>query len=273
MMKKICEFLTYYAMLFSVERAKERGSFPLFEKSDYRNGLLPVEGFYHKELWSLNWDYLVEQILKYGIRNFEVTTIAPTGSIAMLADTSFSIEPEFALVYEKRVSVGSYFYIEEELEKELKRIRLWNEELIKKIHENGGSVQGIEEIPEEIKKVFITALDIPWWDHIRMQAIAQMWITTSISKTINMPFWSSIEDVEKAFLFAYRSGCKGITIYREASREKQVFYTGGFSSKDRILENIRLVRNRTLEILKKFGIDFSVWKKEEKEKKRYWISF
>ena len=81
--KKVCEHLTYFAMLASAERARQRGVFPEYEKSSYVKGELPVEGFYHRELWSLNWEKLRELILKHGIRNVELTTIAPTGSISM----------------------------------------------------------------------------------------------------------------------------------------------------------------------------------------------
>ncbi|HIP66563.1 MAG TPA: adenosylcobalamin-dependent ribonucleoside-diphosphate reductase, partial [Candidatus Nanopusillus sp.] len=262
--RKVSEWLTYYAMLESVERAKERGVFPLYDKTTYKDGELPVEGYYHKELWTLDWDYLVEQIKKYGIRNVEVTSIAPTGSISMLVDTSSGIEPQFALVYEKRVTVGVFYYVDQELEKQLKEKGLYNEEILKKISENGGSVQGIKELPEDIRKVFITALDIPWWDHVRAQAVAQLWITTSISKTINMPSWVDQEDVLKAYLFAYKSGCKGTTIYRDGSKSVQVYYAPAEASKNRIVEVLKMIRNgvinnKTVEIMKDLGIEPPKW--------------
>jgi len=253
-MRKVSEWLTYYSMLESVERAKERGTFLLYDKTTYKDGELPVEGYYHKELWTLDWNYLVEQIKKYGIRNLEVTSVAPTGSISMLVDVSSGIEPQYALVYEKKVTAGEFYYVDIEFERQLKERGLYKEEILEKIAKNGGSVQGIEEIPEDMRKVFVTALDIPWWDHIRAQAVVQLWITTSISKTINMPNWVEPEDVLKAYLLAYRMGCKGITIYREGSKSKQVYYAPTEASKRRIKEVLKFIKegkinNKTLNIM------------------------
>lgn len=264
MVAKITEYLTYYSMLESVERAKTRGVFEKYNETSYKDGEIPVEGYYHRELWTLDWDYLVEQIKKYGIRNVEVTSIAPTGSISMLADTSSGIEPIYALVYEKRVTAGVFYYVDPEFEKKLKERGLYNEEILKKINDNGGSLLGLKEIPDELKRVFLTALDIPWWDHIRMQAVSQLWITTSISKTINMPSWVTPEDVEKSYLLAYKMGCKGITIYRDGSKSAQVYVTTAEASKQRIADYLRLVRekkinNNTLEILSLYNIELPSW--------------
>jgi ribonucleoside-diphosphate reductase alpha chain len=256
---KVTEFLTYYAMFYSVERAKERGTFPLYEQTSYKKGEMPIEGFYHKEIWSLNWEELRQNILKYGIRNVEVTSIAPTGSISMFFDVSSGIEPQFSLVFEKRVTVGRFFYTDIELERQLKKEGFYNDAILKKIAENGGSMQGIEEIPENLRKVFVTALDIPWWDHVRAQAVAQLWITTSISKTINMPSFATVEDVLEAYITAYKMGCKGITIYREGSKSKQVLYTPSQSEEKRIVEVIRLIPNDTLKIMKRLGLKEPRW--------------
>jgi len=146
-MRKAAEYLTFYAYKYSVEAAKKRGTFPLYEKSRYKDGELPVEGFYHREIWTLPWDELVEEIKKHGVRNGMVTTCPPTGSVSMIADTSSGIEPIFALVYKKSVTVGEFYYVDPVFEAELKKRGLWSDEILKKISDNYGSVQGLEEIP------------------------------------------------------------------------------------------------------------------------------
>ncbi|HEC89406.1 MAG TPA: hypothetical protein ENI44_02355 [Thermoplasmatales archaeon] len=151
-----------------------------------------------------------------------VTTNAPTGSISMIADTSNGIEPMFALVYEKKVSAGSFFYVDSVFEEKLRELGLYNDEILKRISENYGSIQGLEEIPKELQEVFVTSMDIHWLDHLVAQAILQRAITDSISKTINMPNDVSIEDVKQAYLIAHELGCKGVTVYRDGSKTKQV---------------------------------------------------
>ncbi len=269
MMRKISEFITFNAMLKSCELAKERGVFPLYEKSAYPNDL-PVEGFYQKEIWTQNWDELIEKIKENGIRNAEVTTIAPTGSLSMLFDVSSGIEPQYALVFEKVVTIGSFYYTDLEFENQLKLAGLYDDYILKKIKENGGSVQGLKEIPEEMRKVFVTALDIPWWDHVRAQAEIGKWVCAATSKTINMPNWVLPEDVKNAFLFAYKLGCKGITVYRDGSKSKQVLYSPPAEVKNRQKEVIRLIKNKTLEIMKNFGIEVpEFWNYEEERPKPF----
>jgi ribonucleoside-diphosphate reductase alpha chain len=202
-MRKATEYLTFYAYRQSVETAKKRGPFPLYEKTKYKDGELPVEGFYHREIWNLPWDELVEDIKRYGVRNGMVTTCPPTGSVSMISDTSSGIEPIFALVYKKSVTVGEFYYVDPVFEAELKKRGLWSDELLKKISDNYGSVQGIEEIPEDIQRVFVTAMDVHWLDHVLAQANIQLWLTDSASKTINMPNDATVEDVKAAYILAY----------------------------------------------------------------------
>ncbi len=258
-MRESFEHITYYSMWHSVQRAKERGTFDEYEESSYVKGEMPVEGYYHKEIWTLDWEKLKEEIQKYGIRNVETTTIAPTGSISMFFDASSGIEPQYALAFEKRVTVGTFYYTDIEFERQLKERGLYTNEILKKVAENGGSVQGIEEIPEDMRKVFVTALDIPWWDHVRAQGVMQLWVTTSISKTINMPQWVDSEDVLKAYITAHEMGCKGVTIYRDGSKTSQVYVAQGDVSRKRIEETIKLVKNETIEILKEMGIEPPEW--------------
>jgi len=150
----------------------------------------------------------------------------------MICDTSAGIEPQFALVYRKSVSVGDFYYVDQEFEKELKRRDIYNEEILRKIAENGGSIQDIEEIPEDMKEVFVVASDIHWVDHILAQAVIQRWITNSISKTINMPSVVGWKEVRGAIVLAHELGCKGITIYRDRSLSMQVYITQSSKAKE-----------------------------------------
>jgi ribonucleoside-diphosphate reductase alpha chain len=266
-MSRLAEFIAYHAYLASVELAKERGPFPLYWDSAYPRGELPIEGFYHPEEWTLNWNKLIEGMKKHGIRNSHVTTVAPTGSISMLVDVSSGLEPQFALVYEKRVTVGTFYYIDVEFERQLKERGLLNDAILKKVAENGGSVQGIEEIPEDMRRVFLVAYDIPWWDHVRAQYEFQKWVDASVSKTINMPAWVTVDDVLKAYLFAYKLGLKGITIYRDTSKSAQVLVT----PTQRLSRYIALTPNKTLELMRSLGIEppaVSVQEIEDVERKK-----
>ncbi len=268
-MRRVTEYLTYFAMMESVERAKERGTFPLYTESSYLKGEMPVEGYYHPEWWHLDWDRLKDGVMRHGLRNAEVTTIAPTGSISMIADVSSGIEPQFALVYEKRVSVGSFFYVDRELERQLKENGLYHEKLLKEIADNGGSLQGIEppegreDVFRRMQEVFLVAYDIPWWDHVRAQAEIAKWICAAVSKTINMPNWVSISDVEKAYLFAHRLGLKGITVYRDGSKAAQVLVTPS----QRKGEYVIRTRNQTLKMMEMLGIELPQLRKAPVEEK------
>ena len=242
-MRKIAETLAYHATLASIELAEKRGSFPEFEKSEYKNGKLPFRGVY-EENKIYDWNEISEKVKK-GIRNVGLISIAPTGSISMIADTSASIEPQFSLVYEKEVSIGKFYYVDQELEIQLKERNLYNEKIIKKIAENGID---IEEIPEDMKWYFVTAHEIPWQDHLRAQYEFSFWVDNSISKTINMPSFVSWKDVFNAFIFAYKLGLKGVTIYREGSRNAPI----KISLK---IESYKYQNEKTLELMKKLGIE------------------
>ena len=222
LLRKLAEHLTYYTLKESIKLGQERGLFESFEKSGYVNGEMPVDGFYEKDCWTLDWSGLSEELKSLGLRNSMVTTNAPTGSISMIANTSNGVEPVFALVFEKRVAVGNFFYVDEIFEKELKKRGLYSEHILKKISENYGSVQGLDEIPQDMQDVFVTSMDIHWLDHLLAQAEAQKWITDSISKTINMPNEATVEDVRQSYLLAHEFGCKGVTVYRDGSKGIQV---------------------------------------------------
>jgi ribonucleoside-diphosphate reductase alpha chain len=240
-MSKIMEFIAYHAYKASAALASERGEFPLFPSSSYASGILPIEGFHHREWWTQDWDE-VSKLVRNGVRNSHLTTVAPTGSISMIYDVSAGLEPQFALVYEKHVTVGKFYYVDIELERQLKERGLYNEELLRKIAENGGSVQGIEAVPEDMREVFVTARELPWWDHLRAQWEIQKWVDSAVSKTINMPASATVEDVLNAYVTAERIGLKGITVFRDTSKGVQVLHAKPVSS-------VTIKPNRTLEVL------------------------
>jgi ribonucleoside-diphosphate reductase alpha chain len=223
---KLSEALTYYSMEESVALAKSRGEFPLCAKTEYPEGKIPVAGYYErpKESHSYEWDALVEKIKQNGIRNVLTTTVAPTGTLSMIADCSNGMEPAFALVFEKRVTVGRFFYTNKIVEQALKDNGLYNDEILEKIADNYGSLKGIPEIPQWMQDVFVTAMDIHWADHLMAQGVWQDWIGNAIAKTINMPYDVTAEDVKSAYLLAHEIGLKGITVYRDGSRHTQVLH-------------------------------------------------
>ncbi|MDQ4022513.1 MAG: adenosylcobalamin-dependent ribonucleoside-diphosphate reductase [Thermoproteota archaeon] len=234
-MYKLAEAISYYSMEESVAIAKVRGPFPLFKETDYVKGKIPIAGYYElpTETHAYNWDSLIKKIQKHGIRNSWTSTIAPTGTLSMIADTSNGVEPMFALVFEKRVTVGRFFYTNRIFENVLKESGLYNDEILAKIANNYGSVRGLAEIPEWIQKTFVTAIDIHWTDHIMAQAVWQKWIGNAIAKTINMPGDVTAEDVKYAYLLSHELGLKGVTVYRDGSRHEQVLHITGNESKEK----------------------------------------
>ncbi|MEM2955539.1 MAG: vitamin B12-dependent ribonucleotide reductase, partial [Nitrososphaerales archaeon] len=159
------------------------------------------------------------------LRNASLTTIAPTGSISIIAGCSSGIEPLFAVCYTRNVLEGQKLIeINPLFEKMAKMEGFYSEELIEKIAEKG-SLRQIDGIPEHFKRIFVTAHDItPEW-HVRMQAAFQKYTDNAVSKTVNFPNNAKVDDVRKVYMLAYRSGCKGVTVYRDASREEQVLET------------------------------------------------
>ena len=199
---EIMEFVTEEAAQASQGLAVERGAFPAFEGSIYDAPGAP------------------------GIRNASCTTIAPTGTLSIIAGCSSGIEPLFALSYKRHILDGDEFievnpYFEEVARKE----GFYSEELMRKLAD-GVSLQEIEEVPDNIKRVFVTAHEItPEW-HVRMQAAFQRHTHNAVSKTVNFPREATLEDVARVYMLAYEEGVKGITIYRDGSREGQVLTTG-----------------------------------------------
>ncbi len=196
--EKLMSFIQRESHFASQQLAEERGVFP-------------------------NWKGSVWEKKGIKMRNATTTTIAPTGTISIIAGCSSGIEPVYALAF-KRMNIldgEEFFEVNPIFEEVLKKLGLYNDEILSKIAEEG-SIQEINEIPENIRRVFKCALDIsPEW-HVRMQASFQKYTDNAVSKTINMPNHATKRDVEMAFLLAYELGCKGITVYRDGSREEQV---------------------------------------------------
>jgi ribonucleoside-diphosphate reductase alpha chain len=199
MAEEVMQFIQKESDIASAKLAETRGVFPAYKGSIYDK---PGE---------------------IKPRNGARTTIAPTGTIAMLADTSSGCEPLFALTYSKNTIEGKrMFQSSPYFEAALKKRGLYSEELLEQIQANGGSIQNMDSIPADLKKVFVVAGDItPLW-HLKIQASFQKYVDNAISKTINFPNSATIEDVRNAYLTAHSIGCRGITIYRDGSREKQI---------------------------------------------------
>jgi len=196
--EKIMEFINVEAKKASYELAKIRGPFPNFKGSVYDTG---------KE----------EDV----IRNSTRTTIAPTGTISIIAGASSGIEPLFAISFLRKTPQFELLEVNPLFEEIAREEGFYTIELMKRIAKRG-SIQDVEGIPDDIKKVFITAMDLSPEDHVRMQAIFQKHTNNAVSKTVNFPFTASVEDVMNVFLLAYKLGCKGTTIYRDGSRDIQV---------------------------------------------------
>jgi ribonucleoside-diphosphate reductase alpha chain len=271
-MNKLAEAVSYLSMDESVAIAKSRGPFPMFKDTDYVKGKIPVAGYYEMptETHTYDWATLIEKIRKSGIRNSWTSTIAPTGTLSMIADTANGVEPVFALVYEKRVTVGRFFYTDKVFENVLKENGLYSDEILTKIANNYGSVRGIAEIPEWMQRTFVTAIDIHWMDHIMAQAVWQKWISNAIAKTINMPGDVTAEDVKCSYLLSHELGLKGVTVFRDGSRQEQVLHITGKNTgekqftvrpsryvADYIQNSIHesYVREQMLKILKESGVD------------------
>ncbi len=222
LMEELMEFINYHSKIASIELAKERGSLPYYNKSFYPEGKLPFSAFNDRKSWHFEWDKVADMIKRYGVRNGYTTVIAPTGSISMIAGCSSGVEPIYSLVFEKHVKVGSFYYIDPVFERVMTEEGLFGEDLLMDVTDHGGSIQRITYIPEDLKRVYITAMDIRPEDHIRALAAFQRWTDSSISKTNNFPANATVEDMRESYLLAYRLGCKDVTVFRDTSIKGQV---------------------------------------------------
>ena len=221
-MEQLMEFVNYHSKVASIELAKERGPLPYYHKSFYPEGELPFAGFKDRKSWHFDWNKISEMIKQHGIRNGYTTVIAPTGSISMIAGCSSGIEPVYSLVFEKHVKVGSFYYIDPVFERVMTEEGLFGDDLLRDVNDHGGSIQRISYIPNDLKRVYITAMDIRPDDHIRALAAFQKWTDSSISKTNNFPADATVEDMRASYLLAYKLGCKDVTVFRDTSIKGQV---------------------------------------------------
>ncbi|MFP4164241.1 MAG: vitamin B12-dependent ribonucleotide reductase [Chitinispirillaceae bacterium] len=200
--EKIMKFIQEEALKVSAYLARERGTFP-----NYKGSIYDKEGGLE-------------------LRNATVTTIAPTGTISMIAGCSSGVEPLFAIVYEKNVLDGKKLL---EIHPSFKRVAqeegFFSEELMQMVAECG-SLNKIYGIPKRIRDVFVTSHDIePRW-HVKLQAAFQKYTDNAVSKTVNFRHEATVQDVEEVFRYAYETDCKGVTVYRDGSRQNQVLTSG-----------------------------------------------
>lgn len=218
--EKLMDFVSTEARIGSMELAQERGAFPEYPQSTFA---AKKEGPY---------------------RNATVTTIAPTGTLSIIAGCSSGIEPLFALCFarnvmdgERLVEVNPYF------EEALKVSGAYSTKLMEEVA-NKGSVANMDFLPEELRDIFVTAMDIdPIW-HLKMQAAFQDNTDNAVSKTVNLPNSASVDDIRRIYWLAYELGCKGVTVYRDGSKSVQVLYTHDSEKKEQIADDNRLVLDR-----------------------------
>ena len=213
--EQVMSFVSKEARKASSELAAERGVFPNFKGSIYDR---------HDGM---------------EIRNATVTTIAPTGTLSIIASCSSGVEPLFAISYVKRVMDGAELVeVNPYFEKIAREREFYSDDLMRNIADKG-SVRDIPEVPADVRHIFCTALDIdPVW-HVRMQAAFQRFTDNAVSKTVNFPEDATTEDVRLVYELAYREGCKGCTIYRYGSRDAQVLNVSG---KDKKAAEAKVVR-------------------------------
>ena len=195
----IMKFISQAAREASARLGEERGSFPLFEESRLKS-------------WS-------------AMRNATVTTIAPTGTISIIAGTSSGIEPLFALAFVRRVLEGARLLEVSPLFEGAAAARgIYTSEMKAELARKGTAAD-MAGVPQDLKDLFVTALDIPPEQHVRIQAAFQKYTDNAVSKTVNLPESATVDDVLKVYNLAYELGCKGVTVFRYGSRS-QVLYLG-----------------------------------------------
>lgn len=221
---QIIEFIDYESKCESIELSKERGRFANFKGSIYDSEHYLYNKYKDKSAGKISdeqWKELDNKIKKFGIRNATTTCIAPTGTISMIAGASGGIEPLFGLVFSRLILDNTEMLeINPIFKNYMIKHNLYSEELMKKIAIDG-SIAHINNIPENVKKIFVTAHDVtPYW-HVKMQAAFQLHTDNAVSKTVNFVESATRDDIKKTYILAYKSHLKGITVYRNNSRTFQ----------------------------------------------------
>lgn len=221
---QIIEFIDYESKCESIELSKERGRFANFKGSIYDSEHYLYNKYKDKSAGKISdeqWKELDNKIKKFGIRNATTTCIAPTGTISMIAGASGGIEPLFGLVFSRLILDNTEMLeINPIFKNYMIKHNLYSEELMKKIAIDG-SIAHINNISENVKKIFVTAHDItPYW-HVKMQAAFQLHTDNAVSKTVNFVESATRDDIKKTYILAYKSHLKGITVYRNNSRTFQ----------------------------------------------------
>lgn len=223
----ISKTLTKTAREYSIQLGYEKGSFPAFNEVDLSKLPITIE-----DIFEVNKSINVKKD-EYALRNAAVTTIAPTGTLSVIASVSSGVEPNFGIVYIRNTlgATTQLYYVNKYFKNAFLQetgIKEDSEEynaIMKKIMDNG-SVIGVDEVPEKLQKIFVCTNDINIDGHINQQSSWQKYIDNAISKTINCPNETTVDEIRDAYLKAYNSECKGITVYRDGSRDSQVLVTG-----------------------------------------------
>ncbi|MEW6178463.1 MAG: adenosylcobalamin-dependent ribonucleoside-diphosphate reductase [Chloroflexota bacterium] len=281
---QVMEFVRYHAMVTSIEMARERGPFPAIKGSIYDPEQLkwspPKPITPYERDWgrpSLDWEWIVDQIRQYGIRNAAQTTIAPTGTIATVAGCEgYGCEPAFALAYIRHVNDNGkdlqLTYASPQFEQALIKAGIEPEkrqEIIEQVMLEG-SCQRVAAVPDEIKRVFVVSSDITAEEHVRMQAAMQAFVDNSLSKTINFPEGATVEDVATAYQLAWKLGCKGITVYVTGSRDKVVLETLSTAKKKQASGEEERPQSVVTE---KQQEQLTIWHETKKPRPRYLTGF
>lgn len=247
---QVIEFIDYESKCESVELSKERGRFNNFEGSIYSQENYLYNKYKGKSAGIISdekWLELDKLIKEHGIRNATTTCIAPTGTISMIASASGGVEPLFGLVFLRNIMDGTEMLEVNDIFKDyMINHGLYSEDLMKKIAVDG-SIAHVDGISDEIKKIFVTAHDVsPYW-HVKMQAAFQLHTDNAVSKTVNFVESATREDIEEAYVLAYKNHLKGITVYRNNSRFFQPMNLEKKKEEEKVEEIIETVEENSAE--------------------------